>query len=241
MSPLKISIPKPCTQSWANMSPTEKGRYCNSCEKEVIDFRSWTTDELQHWFLNQKGICGLFLQEQIVVDEMSVKHSRWNFSKGVFMAFCLTLFAGSKTYSKPVLASVYEENKKSKADWPAKASTTDTLITISGRVKDFTDKIDLANVKVSTLSGLNTVTDAYGKFKIQAKVKKEGKVVLFFDYIGYLTKELVLNPSETENLEIELGNPKEQIRLVMGGGVLIQVKKPSFFNRVWHFIKSPFK
>ncbi len=241
MSPLKISIPEPCTQNWASMSPAEKGRYCNSCEKEVVDFRNWTSEELKDWFFNDKGTtCGLFFQEQITVGSPPVKKSRWSLVKGVFVASCLTLFASSKAYSKQALATVYEENKASKSNFTVKDSETDTLVTISGRVKDFNDKIDLLNVKVWTLSGQKTVTDAYGRFCLEAKVKKEGKVVLFFDYVGYRTKELVLNPGETENLKIELGMPEEQKRLVLGGAVLIQVKKPSFPKRVWNFIKRPF-
>lgn len=243
MKQLRISIPEPCNQTWQSMVPTEKGRYCNACEKEVIDFRNWTADELQDWFLNHKGVCGLFLQEQVVVASMPVKPSRWNLTKGLFVASCLALFTSSKVYSKSAVPTAFEENKQPKLDFSAKALATDTLITISGRIKDFKDKIDLQNVKVSTLSGLNTVTDAYGRFKIEAKVKKEGKVILFFDYTGYRTKELVLNPGETEDLNIELGKPEEQRVVMLGGAISITVikkEKPSFFKRIWNLIKSPF-
>ncbi|WP_309608991.1 hypothetical protein [Flavobacterium sp.] len=33
-----ITIPNPCTENWNKMSKTEKGRFCNSCNKLVIDF-----------------------------------------------------------------------------------------------------------------------------------------------------------------------------------------------------------
>ena len=244
MKQLRIAIPEPCTQTWEGMVPTEKGRYCSSCQKEVIDFRSWTADELQDWFLNHKAVCGLFLQEQVVVDGMPMKPSRWNLTKGLFVASCLALFTSTKVYSKPAISTVFEENKQAKLDFSAKALATDTLITVSGRIKDFKDKIDLNGVKVSMLNGQNTVTDAYGRFKIETRIKKDSNVVLVFNYTGYRTEQHTFNFQESGNLKIELGKPEE--RLFLGGavpGVSIACisTKPPFFKRVWNFIKSPFK
>lgn len=246
MKQLRIAIPEPCTQTWEGMVPTEKGRYCSSCQKEVIDFRSWTADELQDWFLNHKAVCGLFLQEQVVVDGMPMKPSRWNLTKGLFVASCLALFTSSKVYSKQATVTVYEENKDSKSSFTAKDAVADTIVTISGRVKDFGDKIDLVNVKVRTYNGQSTVTNAYGKFTMRARVEKGESIVLAFDYIGYRTKELVLTPGKTEELKIELGNLEEQRMLVLGGAVPVGVMRcvdvrPSFFRQIWNFIKSPFK
>ncbi len=47
--PLKISIPRPCTQSWGDMSATKDGKYCSSCQQEVKDFTTLNALEIQQW------------------------------------------------------------------------------------------------------------------------------------------------------------------------------------------------
>jgi len=35
-----LTIPQPCHEDWTRMTPTEQGRFCQSCRKEVMDFSS---------------------------------------------------------------------------------------------------------------------------------------------------------------------------------------------------------
>lgn len=64
-----ITIPKPCSENWENMSPTEQGRHCFSCEKEVVDFTRFSEQELLQYFsqpkTNEQKICGRFNQTQL--------------------------------------------------------------------------------------------------------------------------------------------------------------------------------
>lgn len=62
-----ISIPKPCHEDWNMMNTKEKGRFCNSCAKTVIDFTKMDTYQIQD-FLNENRsnrICGHFKQTQL--------------------------------------------------------------------------------------------------------------------------------------------------------------------------------
>lgn len=72
MSDLKsinIAIPSPCHEPWDGMTPDAKanGRFCDSCQKTVIDFSSWNDTQLFAFFANgtQKHICGRFLTTQV--------------------------------------------------------------------------------------------------------------------------------------------------------------------------------
>lgn len=49
------------------MHPTQVGRHCNSCKKEVIDFTLMTDDEVKNYLLNNIGkeTCGRFFNHQV--------------------------------------------------------------------------------------------------------------------------------------------------------------------------------
>lgn len=56
-----IYIAKPCHENWEQMSGTERGRFCASCEKEVFDFRDGDVERLQQvWRSNRGQMCGRF-------------------------------------------------------------------------------------------------------------------------------------------------------------------------------------
>lgn len=62
-----ISIPKPCDEDWNVMTPKDKGRFCNSCSKTVIDFTKMNTYEIQDFINENKNnrICGHVKQTQL--------------------------------------------------------------------------------------------------------------------------------------------------------------------------------
>lgn len=48
MKKIKLTIPEPCHEDWSKMTPTEQGKFCNSCQKEVFDLTSTSEDEVAH-------------------------------------------------------------------------------------------------------------------------------------------------------------------------------------------------
>jgi hypothetical protein len=62
-----LSIPEPCTENWAQMTPCEKGRFCSNCQKTVVDFTGYTNAELAAFFSGREteSICGRFYVHQI--------------------------------------------------------------------------------------------------------------------------------------------------------------------------------
>lgn len=62
-----ISIPKPCHEDWSKMTPNEKGRFCTSCTKTVVDFTKMSPDDIQGYLHNNKDqrICGHIKQSQL--------------------------------------------------------------------------------------------------------------------------------------------------------------------------------
>ena len=57
----KITLPEPCSQNWNEMLPTDKGRFCFSCQKIVVDFSLMTDKQILDYFTKYKGsVCGSF-------------------------------------------------------------------------------------------------------------------------------------------------------------------------------------
>jgi hypothetical protein len=64
---LKISIPKPCHENWAAMSPDDKGRFCSLCAKTVVDFTAMPQPDVEGYLLANadKKVCGRFSKTQL--------------------------------------------------------------------------------------------------------------------------------------------------------------------------------
>ncbi|WP_417799162.1 hypothetical protein [Tenacibaculum sp.] len=67
MKSYKLTIPKPCHEDWNAMTPNEKGKFCRSCAKTVVDFTQKSSKEIQEYLLTNKEqrVCGHFYRKQL--------------------------------------------------------------------------------------------------------------------------------------------------------------------------------
>jgi len=93
----KISIPDPCRENWEEMSPTENGRFCQNCAKNVIDFTGISPKSIQEYFIanSKKEVCGRFRNEQLKTLHIQIPseifHSELSFHKIFLLALLLTM------------------------------------------------------------------------------------------------------------------------------------------------------
>lgn len=68
-SKFSIQIPSPCHEDWNQMLPAEQGRFCQSCEKTVVDFSQMSDEQVLNYFKlkqqNSERVCGRFRAEQV--------------------------------------------------------------------------------------------------------------------------------------------------------------------------------
>jgi hypothetical protein len=84
MKKIHLSIPNPCHEDWGKMTRAEKGRFCNSCKKTVIDFTAMSDRELVAFFKKPTtNLCGRFNQEQLSHD-MIIPPKKLPWTKYVF-------------------------------------------------------------------------------------------------------------------------------------------------------------
>ena len=93
---MHIEIPEPCHESWQNMTPQEKGRFCDKCCKVVVDFTNMATEKVID-FLNQKKeerVCGRFRTDQIVVPPPQKINPLFAKRAKIFLAALVLVFGG---------------------------------------------------------------------------------------------------------------------------------------------------
>src|SRR5215208_6759999 len=94
----QLQIPTPCHENWDNMSPVEKGRFCDSCQKQVVDFSNMSDREIAVFFKKPStgSVCGRFMHDQLDRDiEIPRKRIPWvkYFLQFLLPGFLLTIKA----------------------------------------------------------------------------------------------------------------------------------------------------
>jgi hypothetical protein len=99
-----VRVPEPCHEDWNKMKPEEKGRFCNSCSKTVVDFSNKTDTEIKNILEeNPKGhMCGHFKKSQLdrpLNYKLDLANLPRNISTTKVFAIALFLVFGSILFS----------------------------------------------------------------------------------------------------------------------------------------------
>ncbi|MEL1243073.1 carboxypeptidase-like regulatory domain-containing protein [Flavobacterium sp. DGU11] len=182
--PIQISIPTPCHENWANMSPADKGRFCASCQKNVRDFTRSSDREIADVLKKEGKLCGRFRASQLE-RELYVPQEKSKFW-AVTSAAAITLLTVGVT-EVSAQTPVQTEQHESKIDDLSKKPNG--LKTITGTVTD-EQGFTLPGVNV-TVRGTNRVvqTDFDGVYSVEA----ENGQILEFAYIGMKTQTITVS------------------------------------------------
>lgn len=102
-----------CHENWDLMTPTAQGRFCGSCQKQVLDFSTKSLDEIKSFFgklPETEQVCGRFKDEQmkeLTFDAFFRQFSRWRFLHKIavicFFVFGLSLFSFTARAQQPLM------------------------------------------------------------------------------------------------------------------------------------------
>lgn len=196
---IKLTVPEPCHEKWAEMSESEKGRFCMSCQKDVVDFTTYTDEQVLDYFSHASGKqCGRFyktqLQRTIVPVRTVERPSILQFFLGSVLALfsSKTVFAQGMPISDTIIISKTEALKEAlESKTIAKKSQP---LTIEGLVVDSVTGEPIIGVSV-TIQGtyIGCSSDFDGKFKLIIPDEYSGKeITVRFASIGYESKSLSL-------------------------------------------------
>ncbi|HTB06617.1 MAG TPA: hypothetical protein VK806_06640 [Bacteroidia bacterium] len=181
-----LSIDKPCSENWDNMTPNEGGRHCANCNKAVVDFSNYTDRELLDFLSKTKeNICGRLspyqLERPIISYEPNNNSLLQKFMLGTALATSLAACNESKTNNttqtteqKQVVVGALE--MKTTADNAPKSNY------ITGTVIDDKDHTPISKMMVG-LKGTKqyAITDIDGHFKVEVPDSLKGqKIILVF-------------------------------------------------------------
>lgn len=102
---IQLTVPTPCHENWDKMTPVEKGKFCGSCQKQVMDFTAMSDREIAQFFKKPTtgSVCGRFLNDQLDREiEIPKKRIPWlkYFFQIALPAFFVTKISAQKTIGK---------------------------------------------------------------------------------------------------------------------------------------------
>lgn len=226
----QIQINEPCSEDWHKMTNLEKGKFCNSCKKQVFDFTQFSNTELARKIKKGDKICGRFKPEQLNTDLILPESSRLNrlrylFSFTSLMTSSILLSQNLVNKDKIIQTSVFKDFKK--------IQEVDS-VTVKGKVFDIQGDLPGASIQINN-SKKFIETNYKGEFIFKTKkgnLNKSFKISI--RYLGYKEKKIVVNKLNYNSLSINLIEDQN----VLGGLVIIETKKPTLFSWIGSLFKK---
>lgn len=195
MKTYSISIPKPCQENWADMSPMQQGRFCASCQKKVQDFTLVSDAEIVRKMAAGGEVCGRLSPAQLN-REMRLPEKK----SGLWLASVSGLIgilpvAGFEAKAQePTAVSPGTSVKMGKALIVERKQT----IPVSGIVTDA--GVPLPAVTITIGNEVVGTTNIDGVFLIEASVND----VLAFSYVGYIEQTFIVKNEPANDVTIKM-------------------------------------
>lgn len=238
---LQLSIPKPCHENWDAMTQVEKGRFCGSCQKQVVDFSVMSDRQVAEFFKKPStgSVCGRFMTDQLERDiEIPKKRIPWlkYFFQFTIPAFLLSLkSSGQKTMGKPSIEVAARDTTKPvcRPMMGAIAIPVQPVEErgIKGQVVDASSGLILPNTSIimqSSLGRENIKIKSDGSFVIN-NFRKMTVYSLEFSLPGYETKTISW---EDFNTALDAGRHivKMQREIMLKGEIAINTCRKPFMG-----------
>ncbi|MEJ6981255.1 hypothetical protein WG906_12380 [Pedobacter sp. P351] len=224
MKKLKLILSNPCSERWDDMLLTSAGRFCESCEKHIVDLTSKSDEELIQFFKKKKeNVCGRMLASQLNRDlVMLPPKASWHWLLPLAMG-AIVVTPALANELRPLVVNSDQASALLPASVESAIKAPVVLDTISGIVVDDRTGKPLKGVKVRQKGFENVLalTDSTGKFKLGIK---EGTVATAytFELSGYSGMEAHLDDGMVIKLAIEPS-------IILGGISTISVNQEPLY------------
>lgn len=228
---IQIAIPEPCQENWQNMTLVEKGRFCSSCQKTVLDLTQLSDNEIIKLVSKNDNLCIRIKETQLNRDLIPIIKTSNYFS---YLMTSVLAFLGLGTES--VIA---QDKPKVEQNIIRKSTNLDVEFVVRGIVKDTLGKGIKTYLHVKGQKPV--LTNDNGEFEIC--VKKNQLINIENDDFEYFECKI----SDTSFLEIVLENYVRKTSNGFVGGAVVIIesevihKKRTFFGRFFYKIGNWFR
>jgi hypothetical protein len=211
------------------------GGFCQSCQKEVVDFRGMSYEEILLFISkNSKNSCGIFRRNQIESEsKRKSKHKR--------SAFWILSFLGMIGLTHPVHPATFIKTNQEQTSKITALSSPDTTSPdkriVRGKILSGEDKLTLPGATV-WIKGTRIAsrTDQYGEFEIEIPDSiKKNKIKLIFSFVGFQSVEKKI---KTKDGFVNLGSIYLQEDDTVLGPFGLDSPKKSLWNQITRYFKK---
>ena len=160
-----LKINKACSEHWEQMTPSEKGKFCETCAKNVIDFTQLSQAEIAAKIKSTKGeICARVTKQQLAMPLIDLEaHTTYklpysNIAASILVASTLAISTTSYAQNKKSPTEFVQttslsskSNIKRIASKP-KAIASDNFVTFKGIVTAKEDGERIKNAKITLVT-----------------------------------------------------------------------------------------
>jgi hypothetical protein len=239
-----LYIPTPCHEDWNKMTPTQQGKFCASCNKQVVDFSLMSDNQILNFLSHQSGkLCGRFDAEQLqrpLVETKIKKKKSWWMALTMPLLFLFDRSDAQKFASKQKHRIVQSIDTSFTTVGAVAVIVNERIIT--GKVVDENNNpLAYASVIQKGFIG-GTTTDSLGNFSIKVN-SYDDSIILIASYVGYssIEKNILLQSNNVSDVIIKLPEYvskglvdvvviSESLRGTVGG--LIICRKVTTFEKI---------
>lgn len=223
------------SQKWEDMEPVSGGRYCQGCQKDVIDFTQLSNQEIIDYFEQKSKVktCGHFSEEQLKQLKKSLEQSQKTSLQPSLSTLVLgtLLTASSCQTSKTINHSNCKDHKSHYEIVDKSIDKKDTASAeIIGTITS-EDNEPLSDVFIQIgETNIGAVSNLNGEFRLVVPTDLIQAKVLTTNYVGFERLQIDLDEVTDKKIKITL---IDDPNLLTGEVVVV---RPSFPKRIWQRI-----
>ncbi|MEE3243824.1 MAG: carboxypeptidase-like regulatory domain-containing protein [Bacteroidota bacterium] len=203
----KLHIPEPCHEDWSQMTLSEQGRFCSSCEKEVIDFTQLTRKQIADKVQSGGQLCGRYRKDQLdttyfIPEEKSpFKHL------GIVAAFTSLLALCEPVLGQEQSIAVKHQSINNDSLEASPNLSNQDPVLFTGQIFD-SSSLPLPGVYVrleGTSLAVRTDFDGFFKLNVPLEIYQEDLVVVC-SFVGFENLRLSLKElKKRQKFKLEMG------------------------------------